>query len=144
MESSPDQKSWFKSHTVVIVVIWPINNGPLIRNFCFADLHNIIFMSKSKQSERYFCYNHLFIKFRYLAYILHLLPQKNVLFVQCLYLAGLSNQIGAFTTLVLNGVRSILHRELEACGLNLPPCAAFVSSSLNCEYLDQLITLIRS
>lgn len=42
--------------------------------------------------------------------------------------------MGAFPTLVLNGVRSILHKELEACGLDLPPCAAFVLSSLNCEY----------
>lgn len=58
--------------------------------------------------------------------------------------AGLSNQMGALPVFILNGVNNILHRELEACDFGLALVAAFVSSSLNCECLDQLITLIRN
>lgn len=139
------QKSWFESHTPVI---WSINSGSLIINFLLSDLHIVFVSSAKKNKERYFCYNHLFIKFGYLfsPFYIHY-SRKNVqkkLHSICLFSRSFKPN-GSLTVFVLSGVNNnTLLRELRPVVLDLHHVAAFVVSSFNCECLDQLITLIRN
>lgn len=78
----------------------------------------------------------------YSHHFISITPENCAVCTESVYLAGLSNQMGALPTFVLNGVDNILHRELEAMVLDLDLVAAFFSSSLFCvfgsaDHIDQ-------
>lgn len=74
MERSPDRKSWFESHTVVIR---PGDCHPLVTDFSFTHYCPPV------QSERYFCSDHLFIMLRCLVSLILTAPEECAVCTVC-------------------------------------------------------------